>query len=122
MIRAIIKVMRAFWMLAGLVMLGVWLAFGAWLLLWFGSSALGATWGSAVGAWGYDFFVQHFWVKLLAILALLTLVGAICGETASRRQTGPGSNFEAERAKDEELRMQVEQSLVSRRNQAACHR
>ena len=43
MIRAIKKLVQAFWMLAGLVMLVVWIAFGGWLLLWIGSSAIGAT-------------------------------------------------------------------------------
>lgn len=122
MIGAIKKAVQAFWMLAGLVMLCAWIAFGGWLLLWIGSSAVHATWAPAVGSWGYDFFVQHFWVKLIAILAFLTLVGAICGETTSRRQTRPHSNIEAKREKEEEWRMQVEQSLVSRRNQAACRR
>ena len=76
MIRAIKKTVQAFWMLAGLVMLFVWIAFGGWLLLWIGSSAIGATWAPAIGSWGYDFLVQHFWVKLVAILAFLTFLGA----------------------------------------------
>jgi membrane protein implicated in regulation of membrane protease activity len=122
MIRAIKKTVQAFWMLAGLVMLFVWIAFGGWLLLWIGSSAIGATWAPAIGSWGYDFLVQHFWVKLVAILAFLTFLGAISGETTRRRHSRPDSNLEAEREKEEERRMQVEQSLVSRRNQAAFHR
>jgi membrane protein implicated in regulation of membrane protease activity len=122
MIRIIKKAVRAFWMLAGLIMLFVWIAFGGWLLLWIGSSAIGATWAPAIGSWGYDFLVQHFWVKLVAILAFLTLLGAISGETTHRRRSRPDSNSEAEREKEEAWRMQVEQSLVSRRNQAACHR
>jgi len=122
MIRIIKKAVRAFWMLAGLIMLFVWIAFGGWLLLWIGSSAIGATWAPAIGSWGSDFLVQHFWVKLVAILAFLTLLGAISGETAHRRRSRPDSNSETEREKEEAWRMQVEQSLVSRRNQAACHR
>jgi membrane protein implicated in regulation of membrane protease activity len=122
MIRAIKKLVQAFWMLAGLVMLVVWIAFGGWLLLWIGSSAIGATWAPAIGSWGYDFLAQHFWVKLVAILAFLTLLGAISDETTRRRRFRPDSNVEAEREKEEEWRMHVEQSLVSRRNQAACHR
>ena len=108
-------------MMAGLVMLFVWLAVGGWLLLWVGSSAFDATWSHAVGTWGYDFFAQHFWVKLLSILAFLTLIGAICGETP-RRHLVSGSNYEAEREKENEQEIQIEQSLVSRRNQIACHR
>ena len=122
MIRAIKKAVRAFWMLAGVVMLFVWIAAGCWLLLWIGSSAAGAAWAPAVGSWGYDFFLQHFWVKLIAILAFLTLVGAICGETTSRRNR-PETNLEAEREnEEEEWRIKVEQSLISQRNQAAYRR
>jgi hypothetical protein len=121
MMRAIKKAVQAFWMLAGLVMLFVWFAFGSWLLLWIGSSMFGATWAPAIGSWGYDFYLQHFWVKLLSILAFLTLIGAICGETP-RRRLGPDVNYEAERKKEEERQIQIEQSLISLRNQATCHR
>ncbi|WP_147307465.1 hypothetical protein [Mesorhizobium denitrificans] len=122
MIRTIKKTVQGFWMLAGLVMLFAWIAFGGWLLLWVGSSAVGAAWAPAVGLWGYDFFAQNFWVKLIAILAFLTLIGAICGEARIRR-TKPDSSFEAKRKNEkEEWRMQVEQSLISRRNQAAYRR
>jgi membrane protein implicated in regulation of membrane protease activity len=122
MIRAIKKAVRAFWMLAGLVMLFAWIAAGCWLLLWIGSSAAGAAWAPAVGSWGYDFFIQHFWVKLVAILAFLTLIGAICGET-TRRRNRPETNLEAEREnEEEEWRIKVEQSLISQRNQAAYRR
>ena len=122
MIRAIKKAVRAFWMLAGLVMLFVWIAVGCWLLLWVGSSAAGAAWAPAVGSWGYDFFLQHFWVKLIAILAFLTLIGSICGET-TRRRNWPETNLEAQREnEEEEWRIKVEQSLISRRNQAAYRR
>ena len=122
MIRAIKKAVRAFWMLAGLVMLFAWIAAGCWLLLWIGSSAAGAAWAPAVGSWGYDFFIQHFWVKLVAIMAFLTLIGAICGET-TRRRNRPETNLEAEREnEEEEWRIKVEQSLISQRNQAAYRR
>lgn len=122
MIRTIKKAVRAFWMFAGLVMLFVWIAAGCWFLLWIGSSAAGAAWAPAVGSWGYDFVIQHFWVKLVAILAFLTLIGAICGETTSRRNR-PETNLDAERKnEEEEWRIKVEQSLISQRNQAAYRR
>lgn len=119
MIKAIKKALQAFWMLAGLVMLFVWIAFGCWLLLWIGSSAIGTTWAPAIGAWGYDFFVQHFWVKLLSILAFLTLIGAICGETTSRRSR-PNVDFEAERKREEERRNLADQTIIGQRNLKAA--
>jgi len=61
-------------------------------------------------------------VKLVAILAFLTLIGAICGET-TRRRNRPETNLEAEREnEEEEWRIKVEQSLISQRNQAAYRR
>jgi membrane protein implicated in regulation of membrane protease activity len=119
MIEAIKKAVQAFWMLAGLVMLCAWIAFGGWLLLWIGSSAVHATWAPAVGSWGYDFFIQHFWVKLLSILAFLTLIGAICGETPSRR-TKCDTNFEAERKREEEMRILADETIIGQRNLSAA--
>jgi hypothetical protein len=118
MIRIIKKAVRAFWMLAGLFMLVVWIAFGGWLLLWIGSSAIGATWAPAMGSWGYDFLVQHFWVKLVAILACLTLVGAISGETTSRR-TRPASNFDDERKTEQEKQNLADETIIGQRNSRA---
>jgi len=118
MMRAINKAVQAFWMLAGLVMLFVWIAFGGWLLLWIGSSMFGATWAPAIGSWGYNFYLQHFWVKLLSILAFLTLIGAICGETP-RRRLGPDANFEAQRKREEEMRNLADETIIGQRNLSA---
>lgn len=118
MIRAIKKAVRAFWMLAGLVMLLAWIAFGCWLLLWIGSSAAGVAWAPAVGSWGYDFVIQHFWVKLVAILAFLTLIGAICGET-TRRRIRPASDFDDERKREEERNL-ADETIVGQRNSRAA--